>query len=121
MTNGKILGVFLAMLLLACSTNRPLIDRGLKVEERRYYVIQSGYGIESDIKASFLGGFVSDGMDQELVFQLYGPPDRSIEDDTVWEYLDNNGGLITGMKFEDKKIIEIMGDPRGGIPVEDQK
>lgn len=119
-SRGYFLLGLLAVLLFACSSNRPLTSRGLSFEERRYYVIQSGYGIEGKVKQTFLDGFVCEEMPQELVFQLFGPPDRTIEDDTVWEYLNGEGGMLTGMKFEDKKIVKIMGDPRGGVPIEGQ-
>jgi hypothetical protein len=110
-----------AVLFFGCSANRPLSSRGLNSEERRHYIIQNGYGIPNDIKNSFLEGFPFVGMDQELIFQLYGAPDRTKNDDTEWEYVNGRGDLITGFKFENKKTVEILGDPRGGLPVEGKK
>ncbi len=118
MSLQKIFAFLLIGIIIGCSTNRALITRGLNEEERRYYVVQNGYGITPEVKQSFLDGFITEGMEQELVFQLYGAPDRTIEDDTIWEYIDGKGKLVTGVKFEDKKVVEIIGDRRGGLPLE---
>ena len=107
--------------ILSCSTNRPLNSRGLNADERRHFIVQNGYGIPKDIKNSFLEGFAMEGMDQELIFQLYGAPDRTSKNDTKWEYVNNKGDLITGFVFEDKKVIKITGDPRGGVPLPGQE
>ena len=103
--------------LLSCSSNRPLNARGLNADERRHFIVQNGYGVPDDIKKSFLDGFGMIGMDQEFIFQLYGAPDRTSKNDTEWEYVNNKGDLITGFIFEDKKIVKITGDPRGGVPL----
>lgn len=109
----------LAILIISCSSSRALITRGLNSEERRHYIIQNGFGVSKESKASFLAGFASVGMNQELVFNLYGAPDRTLEDDSIWEYVDSHGQLITGFKFEDKMVVEVMGDPRAGLPMEE--
>ena len=103
--------------LLFCSTSRLLNSRGLNADERRHFIVQNGYGIPKDVKNSFLEGFAMVGMDQELIFQLYGAPDRTSKNDTQWEFVNNKGDLIIGFVFEDKKVVKITGDPRAGIPL----
>jgi hypothetical protein len=104
-------------LLLSCSSTGPLSSRGLNADERRHFIVQNGYGIPKDIKDTFLEGFAMVGMDQELIFQLYGAPDRTSNNDGQWEYVNNRGDLITGFVFEEKRVVKITGDPRGGVPL----
>lgn len=103
-------------LVMGCASGytRPLVSRGLPAEERKDYVIQNGYGIPENIKQSFLDGYPEVGMARELVFQLYGAPDRTSGGDTNWEYVNNKGNLITGITFKNDKIEKIYGDPKGG-------
>jgi hypothetical protein len=53
-------------------------------------------------------------MAREMVFQLYGSPDRTTGGDTNWEYVNNKGNLITGITFKADKVEKLYGDPRGG-------
>jgi hypothetical protein len=121
---ASLFAIFLATgclaLLAACSQayTRPLVSRGLPVEERKDYIIQNGFGIPENIKQSFLDGYVEVGMARELVFQLYGAPDRTTGGDTNWEYVNNKGNLITGITFKADKVEKVYGDPRGGSTVE---
>ncbi len=110
----------LIFILYACSTNRPLVMRGLPEEERRHFIVQNGFGVPDELKRAFLVGIPRVGMSQEMIFQLYGAPDRTANDDAIWEYVDGKGTLVTGFKFEDKTVVEILGDPRGGLPLEGQ-
>jgi hypothetical protein len=102
--------------LSACASHytRPLVSRGLPAEERKDYIIQNGFGIPENVKQSFLDGFVEVGMARELVFQLYGAPDRTTGGDTNWEYVNNKGTLITGVTFKADKVEKVYGDPKGG-------
>lgn len=102
--------------LTACASNytRPLVSRGLPAEERKDYIIQNGFGIPETIKQAFLDGFIEVGMTREMVFQLYGAPDRTTGGDTNWEYVNNKGSLITGITFKGDKVEKVYGDPRGG-------
>jgi hypothetical protein len=106
--------------LLACASNytRPLTSRGLPAEERKDYIIQNGFGIPENIKQAFLDGYVEVGMAREMVFQLYGAPDRTTGGDTNWEYVNNKGNLITGITFKADKVEKVYGDPRGGAQAE---
>ena len=119
-TGLKLAGVAGVLVVLACASsyNRPLVSRGLPVEERKDYIIQNGFGIPENIKQSFLDGYVEVGMARELVFQLYGAPDRTTGGDTNWEYVNNKGNLITGITFKIDKVEKVYGDPRGGSTVE---
>jgi hypothetical protein len=104
--------------LAACASNytRPLVSRGLPAEERKDYIIQNGFGIPENIKQAFLDGYVEVGMSREMVFQLYGAPDRTTGGDTNWEYVNSKGNLITGITFKGDKVEKVYGDPRGGNP-----
>lgn len=110
------LAVLLAVLAWGCASgyNRPLVSRGLPADERKDYVIQNGFGIPENIKQAFLDGFVEVGMARELVFQLYGAPDRTTGGDANWEYVNNKGNLITGVSFKNDKVEKVYGDPKGG-------
>lgn len=110
------LALLLALALgCASSYNRPLVSRGLPADERKDYIIQNGFGIPENIKQAFLDGFVEVGMGRELVFQLYGAPDRTTGGDTNWEYVNNKGNLITGITFKGDKVEKVYGDPKGGF------
>jgi hypothetical protein len=112
------LALALGLMLAACASTytRPLVSRGLPAEERKDYIIQTGFGIPENIKQAFLDGFVEVGMTREMVFQLYGAPDRTTGGDTNWEYVNNKGNLITGITFKGDKVEKVYGDPRGGSP-----
>ena len=116
---SALLPVFLTgglVVLAACASGytRPLVSRGLPSEERKDYIIQNGFGIPENIKQAFLEGFVEVGMAREMVFQLYGAPDRTTGGDTNWEYVNNKGNLITGITFKNDKVEKVYGDPKGG-------
>jgi hypothetical protein len=115
-TGLKLAGIAGVLVVMACASNynRPLVSRGLPAEERKDYIIQNGFGIPENIKQSFLDGYVEVGMARELVFQLYGAPDRTTGKDTNWEYVNNRGNLITGITFKDDKVEKVYGDPKGG-------
>ena len=112
------LAVVVSLALGACATGytRPLVSRGLPAEERKDYIIQNGFGIPENVKQAFLDGYVEVGMAREMVFQLYGAPDRTTGGDTNWEYVNSKGNLITGVTFKGDKVEKVYGDPRGGSP-----
>lgn len=110
-------GPVLALFLFGCATTaKPLVSRGLPADERKHYIIQNGYGIPEPLKNSFLDGYPDLGMSRELIFQLYGAPDRSSESDATWEYVNRRGQVVTGFKFQNEKVTEIYGDRNGGLP-----
>jgi hypothetical protein len=105
------------LLVIGCAASnytRPLVSRGLPAEERKDYIIQNGFGIPEPIKQAFLDGYPVEGMAREMVFQLYGNPDRTTGGETTWEYVNNKGSLITGITFKNEKVEKIYGDPQGG-------
>jgi len=112
------LAVIASLTLSACASGytRPLVSRGLPAEERKDYIIQNGFGIPENVKQAFLDGYVEVGMAREMVFQLYGAPDRTTGGDTNWEYVNSKGSLITGITFKGDKVEKVYGDPRGGSP-----
>jgi hypothetical protein len=105
------------VLLLACANQytKPLVTRGLSPVERKDYIIQNGFGLTEPVKQAFLDGFVEVGMPREMVFQLYGAPDRSSESDTKWEYVNRSQNLVTGINFKNDRVEKVYGDPRGGL------
>lgn len=112
----KYLGlIVISWFFFSCATNKPLATRGLSPEERRYYIIQNGYGLTQEVKDAFLDGYPVKGMSKDLVFQLFGPADREILRGDQWEYLNSRAKIITGVRFKDNLAIEIIGDPRGGL------
>jgi hypothetical protein len=113
---GRLFLIAGCLVFAACASNytRPLVSRGLPAEERKDYIIQNGFGIPENIKQAFLDGYVEVGMAREMVFQLYGAPDRTTGGETNWEYVNNKGNLITGITFKNDKVEKVYGDPKGG-------
>ncbi len=123
MFSRKNLGGWLAgvgvVLFLGCAMNSytpPLTKRGLPENERRDYIIQNGFGTPNHVKEGFLNGVVVDSMPREMVYHLFGAPDRAGERDSHWEYIDRRNNLIVGIFFHGDKISKIEGDPTGGAP-----
>jgi hypothetical protein len=113
--------------LFGCSnrhTSPILIDRGVQVYEREYQVTQEGFGIDSRLKKIFLQGYIEEGMNQDMVNMLWGPPDREFDDGTTWEFTTSRGDLITRVKFKrnetprlgifEMTVVSIEGDRYGG-------
>ena len=113
--------------VLSCSkhTSPILVERGVEPYERDYHVKQEGYGLSSQIKKTFMQGYVVQGMTQEMVNLLWGPPDREFDEGKKWEYVTEEGKIITTVLFEGAQIIlnqthkvvtDIQGDRYGGNP-----
>jgi len=117
--------------LISCASKHQspiLIQRGIPEEERNYDVVQEGYGIDPELKKSFLAGCVTEGMNKNLVHLLWGTADKESADGLVWEYIDvKTGDLIARLKWEKTdykgvdwtnttKLLEIEGDRTGGSP-----
>ena len=78
----------------------------------------------------FKQGYIEEGMTNDMVNLLWGPPDHETETDTssVWEYYTEEGKLITRLfwkhpdqarlkGYENEWILEkIEGDRYGGSP-----
>ncbi len=122
-----IVSVALLASVIGCSKHSSpvLIERGVPVYEREYQVKQEGYGLSSSIKKTFMEGYVVEGMTQEMVFLLWGPPDREFNENKNWEYVTNEGEIITSVVFDAEQLIlnqmhkivtDIQGDRYGGNP-----
>jgi hypothetical protein len=123
----KTLLCLLLIFMAGCSQRHNslvLIERGVAPFEREFHVRQEGYGIERRVQQAFLRGYVEPGMNQEMVRLLWGPPNRDLENSTVWEYTNRKGELITRVHFIDnptpslgmkEKVVDYLeGDRFGG-------
>ena len=127
---------FGALMLFGCTGNKysspVLIERGVGQNEyeREYFVTKESMGIEKRLKDVFKQGYIEEGMTNDMVNLLWGPPDHETETDTssVWEYYTEEGKLITRLfwkhpdqarlkGYENEWILEkIEGDRYGGSP-----
>jgi hypothetical protein len=106
-----------ASTFLSCAAGNGsgLCSRGLSRGEREAYLAEHGYdGLGRDIRDAFLEGRPAKGMPRELVFRLYGIPDRNSDTGEGWEYLDREKRLVTGVHFKEEEVDSIYGDPLGG-------
>ena len=124
-----------SVLMLGCANKGSspiLIERGVGQNEyeREYFVTKESMGIEKRLKDVFKQGYIEEGMTNDMVNLLWGPPDHETETDTssVWEYYTEEGKLITRLfwkhpdqarlkGYENEWILEkIEGDRYGGSP-----
>ena len=127
--------VLSVMLLWGCAsrTSSPiLIERGVGQNEyeREYFAIKESMGIDKRLNDVFKQGYIEEGMTNDMVNLLWGPPDHETETETssVWEYYTREGKLITRLiwkhpdqarlkGYENEWILEkIEGDRYGGSP-----
>lgn len=90
-------------------------------------------GIEKRLKDVFKQGYIEEGMTNDMVNLLWGPPDRETNDGRTWEYYTREGKLITRLLwkypeqarlkgYENELILEsIEGDRYGGSPAPTSK
>jgi len=121
------------LLLMACASRYDspvLVERGSTKQdefEADWLATKEGFGIDSRLKKIFIQGYVEEGMNQDMVNLLWGPPDREFDDGRVWEYLDHKSGkLITRLKWKESEtkrlgmnelvLVTIEGDRYGGSP-----
>lgn len=122
---------FAVFILAACSnrhTSPVLVERGVKQYERDYFATKESMGVEKRLKDIFQMGYIEEGMNQEMVNLLWGPPDHELKDGAVWEYYSPEGNLITRLiwektdrvrlkGYEDELVLKkIEGDRYGGSP-----
>ncbi|MCF0216573.1 MAG: hypothetical protein HUK21_08880 [Fibrobacteraceae bacterium] len=107
-----------------------LIERGVGQNEyeREYFAIKESMGIDKRLKDVFKQGYIEEGMTNDMVNLLWGPPDLEKEDGKIWEYYTREGNLITRLiwkhpdqarlkGYESEWILEkIEGDRYGGSP-----
>ena len=117
----------------ANKTSSPiLIERGVGQNEyeREYFVTKESMGIDKRLKDVFKQGYIEEGMTNDMVNLLWGPPDHEKTDDStsVWEYYTREGNLITRLFWkhpdearlkgyeEEWILVKIEGDRYGGSP-----
>ena len=124
-----------AMLFWSCASRYSspvLIERGegRKEYEREYFAIKESMGIDKRLKDVFKQGYIEEGMTNDMVNLLWGPPDHEKTDDStsVWEYYTREGNLITRLFWkhpdearlkgyeEEWILVKIEGDRDGGSP-----
>ena len=124
-----------AMLFWSCASRYSspiLIERGegRKEYEREYFAIKESMGIDKRLKDIFKQGYIEEGMTNDMVNLLWGPPDHEKTDDStsVWEYYTREGQLITRLFWkhpdearlkgyeEEWILVKIEGDRYGGSP-----
>ena len=128
------------MLLWGCSNRSSspiLIERGVGQNEyeREYFAIKESMGIDKRLKDVFKQGYIEEGMTNDMVNLLWGPPDheKTTEKQSIWEYYTREGELITRLfwkhpdqarlkGYEEEWILEkIEGDRYGGSPAPTSK
>ena len=99
----RFIALGLAVLAFSACNSRysssVLVERGVEQYEREYFATKESMGIEKRLKDIFLQGYIEEGMTQEMVNLLWGPPDREMQDGFLWEYLTRDGQLITRLKW----------------------
>ncbi|MCQ2124224.1 MAG: hypothetical protein MJZ25_08595 [Fibrobacter sp.] len=112
-----------------------LIERGVGQNEyeREYFAIKESMGIDKRLKDVFKQGYIEEGMTNDMVNLLWGPPDLETGEGKIWEYYTRDGKLITRLiwkhpdqarlkGYEDELILEkIEGDRYGGSPAPTSK
>lgn len=110
---NKFIALGLAVLALSACNSRysssVLVERGVEQYEREYFATKESMGIEKRLKDIFLQGYIEEGMTQEMVNLLWGPPDREMQDGYVWEYLTREGNLITRLKWKEPEQARLKG------------
>ena len=124
-----------ALLFWSCASRYSspiLIERGegRKEFEREYFVVKESMGIDKRLKDVFKQGYIEEGMTNDMVNLLWGPPDHETETDSssIWEYYTREGQLITRLIwkhpdlarlkcYEGEWVLDkIEGDRYGGSP-----
>ena len=124
-----------ALMFWACANRYSspiLIERGegRNEYEREYFVTKESMGIDKRLKDVFKQGYIEEGMTNDMVNLLWGPPDheKTTEKQSIWEYYTREGELITRLfwkhpdqarlkGYEAEKVLDkIEGDRYGGSP-----
>ena len=112
---GRFLLVSLSVLtLMGCASRYSspiLIERGegRKDYEREYFAIKESMGIDRRLKEVFMQGYIEEGMTNDMVNLLWGPPDRESDDGFVWEYYTREGKLITRLLWKNPEQARLKG------------
>ena len=91
-----------ALMFWACANRYSspiLIERGegRNEYEREYFAVKESMGIDKRLKDVFKQGYIEEGMTNDMVNLLWGPPDheKTTEKQSIWEYYTREGELIT--------------------------
>ena len=104
----------LSVMLMSCASSEArLSDRGLSPKDRREYMTQNGFGLSKEIQRAFVEGRLVEGMSRDMVLHIFGTPDRTSNEDGVWEYVNRRGQDVVGVRFKSDRIVQIYGDPFG--------
>lgn len=99
---------------MACSSTRRLTSGGLSPEERRFYIIQNGWGMSTAMKKCFIAGKPMIGMNKEHIFMLFGHADQIVKDETkeiiIWKYftIENRELVIALEAIFDSDETEVL-------------
>ena len=118
-----------ALMFWACANRYSspiLIERGegRNEYEREYFAIKESMGIDKRLKDVFKQGYIEEGMTNDMVNLLWGPPDHEYtrEGELItrlfWKHPDQ--ARLKG--YEEEWILEkIEGDRYGGSPAPTSK
>lgn len=119
--------VLASLLLFACGGgefSKVLVQRGLSVEDRKFQAENShSLGLSADLIDIYKEGYVAEGMTQPMVHELWGEPNRKLNEGKTWEYADKKGALISAVQFDSiatirgenfRIVTDIKGDRYGG-------
>jgi hypothetical protein len=91
--------IFLSLILICCSSNKPLEERGMSKEQRVAYINKKGQMYPQNIKDAFINKSLTIGFDKRLVLGLFGKPNENYGD-TLWWYSNSIGDGILKIEFK---------------------
>jgi hypothetical protein len=105
-----------ALLFWSCASRYSspiLIERGegRKEWEREYFVVKESMGIDKRLKDVFKQGYIEEGMTNDMVNLLWGPPDHETETEnsSIWEYYTRDRQLITRLSWKHPDLARLKG------------
>jgi hypothetical protein len=103
MVEMKILILF--FLIFACTSTKPLENRGMSKEQRIAFINKHG-GYSKEIKDAFIDKRLTFGLDKKLVIGLFGKP-NSVYGDSLWWYTNNMGDGILKIEFKNGVVSSL--------------
>ena len=105
-----------ALLFWSCASrySSPILiesGEGRKEFEREYFVVKESMGIDKRLKDVFKQGYIEEGMTNDMVNLLWGPPDHETETEnsSIWEYYTREGQLITRLIWKHPDLARLKG------------
>lgn len=110
-----ILCLIVAFVLIGCAVSTaPIKERMMPREKRIAYMETHGYKYSPDHQAAFIEAKVMLWFKRELIIALYGKPNKSFYDDTIWYYLNKYENTILKITFDaEGRLLEIKETPKG--------